>query len=55
MEEDDQNPNTLRNFSPYKIGRLEKIQTEADFFLQLASICLLLNTGKGLKLAKSAK
>jgi hypothetical protein len=49
MWEDDKNPNTLRNFNPYKIrfsqrsskdskntwrgqGRLEKIQTEADFF-----------------------
>ena len=50
IREDDQNPNTLRNFSSYKIGflkssskrskntgggvqgRLEKFQTEAEFF-----------------------
>ena len=40
-EEEDQNPKTLKYFSPYKIGCLEKIQTEADFFLWMASLTRL--------------
>ena len=59
MGEDDQNPNTLRKFSSYKIGfkkssskrskntggeggsrSFGKFQTEADFFMGMASLSL---------------